>query len=52
MILAYKEMEFLYVSDTNQLTTEYLRKNNPDVIICLYYPENLLKNDSAFTFDI
>lgn len=39
--ISYKEVQYLYCQQADRLTEEYLESYDPDVVICLYYPENL-----------
>lgn len=41
MNISYKEMRYLWCLQSDLLTEEYLEEYDPDIVVCLYYPENL-----------
>lgn len=51
MNISYKEMRYLWCLQSNLLTKDYLEGYDPDVVVCLYYPENLFL-DGGVAFEI
>lgn len=43
--ISYKESRFVHYQRLDVLTAEYVEEYDPDVVILLYYPENMLGRD-------
>lgn len=47
--ISYRESRYFYCMYLNEFTAEYIEDYDPDVVICLYYPENIFdENGVAF----
>lgn len=47
MNISYKEMRYLWCLQSDLLTEEYLEEYDPDIVVCLYYPENLFLDEGV-----
>lgn len=52
LILSFKEVRSIYDGDSFELTEEYIEEFNPDVVILMYYPDRIMRDDSGFSFGI
>lgn len=50
--ISYKENRFIHYQNLGALTEEYLAEYDPDVVILLYYPENMLNSESMIFSNI
>lgn len=51
--ISYQEVQYLYCLYSIDLTEDYLETYDPDVVICLYSPENIFDaNGVAFNFPV
>ena len=49
MNISYGEIRYFYCLELDQFTVGYIEDYDPDVVICLYYPENIFdENGVAF----
>lgn len=47
--ISYKEVQYVYCLQSERISAEYIEEYDPDVVICLYYPENIFdENGVAF----
>lgn len=45
--ISYKEVHYIYCQQSSALTDGYLKDFEPDVVICLYCPDNIFREDSV-----
>lgn len=45
--ISYGEVRYFYCQMLDQFTVEYIEDYDPDVVICLYYPENIFNQDGV-----
>ena len=51
MNISYGEIRYFYCLELDQFTVGYIEDYDPDVVICLYYPENIF-DESGVAFNI
>lgn len=49
--ISYQEVRYLYCQQSDRLDIVFLEEYDPDVVVCLYYPENLFI-EGGVSFDI
>ncbi|SFC74387.1 alginate O-acetyltransferase AlgX-related protein [Butyrivibrio sp. YAB3001] len=51
LAMGVKEVKYIYDGEDYELTPEYIEEYDPDVVIMLYYSENVKDNSKMFSFD-